>query len=81
MRNAIWSTCGEFVEFCLNGRTSKSGSWTTKGVGKGTGLGLTISRMLVELQGGTLTLESTEGRGTTSCFDLPLAAPDARRAD
>ena len=27
-------TCGEFVEFCLNGRTDKSGTWTTKGVGK-----------------------------------------------
>ena len=27
-------TCGEFVEFCLNGRTDKSGTWTSKGVGK-----------------------------------------------
>jgi len=27
-------TCAEFVEFCLNGRTDKSGTWTTKGVGK-----------------------------------------------
>jgi len=27
-------TCGEFVEFCINGRTDASGTWTTKGVGK-----------------------------------------------
>merc|ERR1719181_545050 len=27
-------TCGEFVEFCLNGRTDKSGTWTSKGTGK-----------------------------------------------
>jgi hypothetical protein len=27
-------TAAEFVEFCLNGRTDKSGTWTTKGVGK-----------------------------------------------
>ena len=27
-------TVGEFIEFCVNGRTSKSGEWTSKGVGK-----------------------------------------------
>merc|ERR1711871_1858294 len=27
-------TVAEFVEFCINGRTDKSGEWTSKGVGK-----------------------------------------------
>merc|ERR1719386_180783 len=27
-------TVGEFIEFCVNGRTQKSGEWTSKGVGK-----------------------------------------------
>merc|ERR1711871_1223674 len=27
-------TVGEFIEFCINGRTDKSGEWTSKGVGK-----------------------------------------------
>merc|ERR1719473_343103 len=27
-------TVGEFIEWCLNGRTAKSGTWTSKGVGK-----------------------------------------------
>jgi len=27
-------TVGEFIEFCVNGRTDKSGEWTSKGVGK-----------------------------------------------
>jgi len=27
-------TVGEFAEFCLKGRTAKSGTWTSKGVGK-----------------------------------------------
>merc|ERR1719346_529574 len=27
-------TVAEFIEFCVNGRTSKSGTWTSKGVGK-----------------------------------------------
>ena len=27
-------TVGEFIEFCVNGRNSKSGEWTSKGVGK-----------------------------------------------
>merc|ERR1719473_1421030 len=27
-------TVGEFIEFCINGRNDKSGTWTSKGVGK-----------------------------------------------
>lgn len=38
------------------------------------GLGLRISRSLVEAQGGTLLLESVEGRGTVATVTLPGAA-------
>jgi hypothetical protein len=39
---------------------------------QGTGLGLPISREIVEHFGGHLWLESTPGQGAAFCFDLPL---------
>lgn len=39
----------------------------------GTGIGLTITRQLVELQGGQIFVESQPGRGTTFQFWLPAA--------
>jgi PAS domain S-box-containing protein len=39
----------------------------------GTGLGLTIVRSLVELQGGEVWFESSYGKGSTFSFSLPLA--------
>jgi two-component system cell cycle sensor histidine kinase PleC len=43
---------------------------------QGTGLGLALTKSLIELHGGTLTLESEPGRGTTVSFDLPIRRPD-----
>lgn len=45
--------------------------YTTKAVGQGTGLGLSISRGFVESHGGTLTVESKLGVGTTFRMVLP----------
>jgi two-component system cell cycle sensor histidine kinase PleC len=43
---------------------------------QGTGLGLALTKSLIELHGGAMTIESEPGRGTTVWFDLPIRAPE-----
>jgi len=50
--------------------------FTTRRQGEGTGLGLTIARRLITKYGGSVHVDSEEGRGTTCVITFPV--PDAR---
>jgi len=53
--------------------------WTTKGA-VGTGLGLAVSRGIVSSHGGTISVASTVGEGTTFTINLPLAQASSQEA-
>ncbi|MCA8831032.1 ATP-binding protein [Hymenobacter pini] len=47
--------------------------FTTKPLGEGTGLGLSLSHDIVKGHGGTISVESAEGQGTEFVITLPVA--------
>jgi len=47
--------------------------FTTKPPGEGTGLGLSVSYGIVDAHRGTISVESTPGRGTTFRITLPIS--------
>lgn len=54
--------------------------FTSKDVGQGTGLGLAVSYGIIERHGGTITVESTPGEGTTFTITLPTGGSESESA-
>lgn len=53
--------------------------YTTKSVGRGTGLGLAVTYSIVKKHGGYIEVKSEQGAGTTFSLYLPPAQPDGIR--
>jgi len=51
--------------------------FTTRAPGEGTGLGLYLSRQIIEAHGGSLRVGSVPGRGAAFIVELPVAGPMA----
>ena len=52
--------------------------FTTKSSGKGTGLGLWVSYNIIEKMGGTITLQSEVGKGSTFTVKIPVILPEKK---
>jgi two-component system NtrC family sensor kinase len=53
--------------------------FSTKGVGGGSGLGLSVAYGLIRSHGGAIAIESHEGQGTKFTVSLPVCEPNATR--
>ncbi len=84
--NGVDALPGEYVRLSLSDtgegmdeetlRQAIEPFFTTKGVGKGTGLGLAMVHGVAEQSGGKLKLESKPGAGTTAFLWLPVSLAD-----
>jgi two-component system, NtrC family, sensor kinase len=52
--------------------------FTTKQTGKGTGLGLWISYSIIEKMGGSISLSSRVGEGTSFTVRIPIVVPEKK---
>jgi two-component system, NtrC family, sensor kinase len=88
-RGDIWIACGDDGNTAwFSVRDNGSGMtpevrdhifdpfFTTRPTGQGTGLGLSISYGIIQQHGGTITVESAVGHGTTVKTRIPLAAKE-----
>ena len=55
--------------------------WSSKGVGIGKGMGLAVTHGLVKRHGGTISVQSKVGEGTTFTIRLPLAQEPVRKTE
>jgi PAS domain S-box-containing protein len=55
--------------------------FTTKPVGEGTGLGLSLSHAIITEHRGTINVESEPGRGTTFTIELPINTGEVKNAE
>lgn len=69
----------EFMEHIFDPFTRENNT-TASGI-LGAGLGMAITKNLVDLMGGTISVQSTQGQGSTFRVELELRYPDAQPAE